>query len=122
LAQQSAESEEPQEGKDYHIKGFILNKLLLGNYRCKVGKKHHGKHISVEDIPKGYPKEHRGKFPKLIKDLKKKGYIMIFTTKYGKQACLSLNSQNIDEILQLINRYRKAVNLPPLNKKFKEII
>jgi len=108
-------------GKDYHIMGFILNKLCLGGYFCKIGGKHHGKHINIDDLPKGYPTEHRGKFSDIIKELKRKGLITIFPTKYGKQVCVSLNPQKLDECLLFINRYREDVGLPPLDRRFKEV-
>ena len=122
MAQHSTEPKEPQEGKDYHIKGFILNKLCIGGYFCKTGRKHHGKHMSTDDLPKGYPIEHRGKFPKIIKELKRSGLITIFPAKYGEQVCVSSNPQKLDECLHLINLYRKAVELPPLDRRFREVI
>ena len=117
----STEPKEPQIGKDHHIKGFILNKLCLGGYFCKVGRKHHGKHTNINNLPKGYPPEHQGKFSKIIKELRSDGYIMIFPTEYGQQVCVILSPQKMNSCIDLINQYRESVDLPPLDKKFKEI-
>jgi len=41
-----------EEGQETHIKGFIMNKLYIGGFFAKKGKKHHGKHTSVKNLPK----------------------------------------------------------------------
>jgi hypothetical protein len=101
-----------KEGDERHIKGFVLNKLYLGGYYGK-------KHIDVDDIPKGYPLEHRGKFSKLVNELKKEGFINVFPHGSKKKAYAIWES--IDLGLTLCNAFRESVNLPPLNKKFREI-
>jgi hypothetical protein len=109
-----AQQVEPQ-GSDRHIKGFILNKLYLGGY---LGKKH----VDIEDIPKGYPPKHRGKFSSLIDELRRSGYIVVFPHGSRKRAFAVRQSDIIERGLEICNAYRKAVGLPPLNRRFKEVV
>jgi len=110
-----------KEGDARHIKGFILNKLYLGGYFSR-GKKHHGKHTDVDNLPKGYPIEHRGKFAKIVKELKRGGFIIIFPSGGARHVCAFLESKTIEVGLVFCNAWREAVGLFPLDKKFREIV
>jgi len=109
------QARKPKEGDDQHIRGFILNKLYLGGY---FGKKH----TDVDNMPKGYPPEYRGKFPKIIKELKRDGYVTVFPHGSEKHIFAISSSEKIDSGILICNTYRESVGLPPLNKKFREII
>lgn len=106
---------ESQEGSSRHVKGFILNKLYLGGY---FGKKH----IDIEDIPKGYPPKHRGKFSSLVEELRRSGYLVVFPHGSKKRAYAVRQSAIIEKGLEICNVFRKAVDLPRLNKAFKEVV
>jgi hypothetical protein len=103
-----------QPGDDTHIKGFILHKLYIGMYFAKPGKKHHGKHTSVKNLPKGYPSEHRGKFSGYIKQLRTAGLIVLFPSCGEDHVCAVLDPDLVDVGLNLVNAYRQSVGLPPL--------
>lgn len=111
-----------KKGHDRHIKGFILNKLYLGGYFCKRGKKHHGKHTSVENLPKGYPLKHRGKFLKMTRELKKDGFITVFPSAGEKHVCVVLEPEKIESGLIIVNAFRESVELLPLDKRFRKIV
>ena len=110
-----------KKGDDRHIKGFILNKLYLGGYLCKLGKKHHGKHTSIRNLPKGYALKHRGKFSKIISELKRDGFIVVFPSVGEKHVCAVLHPEKIESGLMIVNAFREAVELLPLDKRFREI-
>jgi hypothetical protein len=103
-----------EEGQETHIKGFIMNKLYLGGWFAKKGKKHHGKHTNVKNLPKGYPPKYRGKFKQVVKDLKKAGLIIVFPSCGENHVCAVLNPELVDIGLQLANAYRQSVGLPLL--------
>jgi len=110
-----------KEGDDRHIKGFILNKLYLGGYFAGCGR-HHGKHTSIDNLPKGYHPKFRGKFPKIIEALRKDGYILVFPSGREKHVCAVLDSEIIKSGLIICNTFREAVGLPPLDKNFLEVL
>lgn len=109
-------------GDDDHIRGFILSKLytygLFG--RSSTGL-HHG-HTSVDNLPKGYPPEHRGKFPKLVKRMKRRAeqLIIVFPSTGEDHVCANLDQ--VERGLMLCNKYREAVKLPPLDRQFREVV
>ena len=105
-----------------HIKGFILNKLYLGGYFSKRGRKHHGKHTSTNNLPRGYPQKHRGDFPQLAQELRREGLIMIFPSTGDEHVCAILDNETIETGLMICNAYRESVGLPPLDKRFREIV
>ena len=106
-----------EEGHQTHIKGFIMYKLYWGCYFAKPGKKHHGKHMNIKSLPKGYRNQHRGKFPKLIEDLRKEGLILVFPSCGEHHVCAVLDSDLVDIGLQLANVYLQSVGLPLLPDK-----
>lgn len=75
------------------IQKSILEKML--NYSM-IG----GKHTSVENLKKGFPKHLRGEVEKAIRNLIKAGFILSKPTGYGLQ--VSLNPHMIDEIKRII--------------------
>ena len=109
-------------GHELHIRGFIMNKLYVGGYFSKKGRKHHGKHTSVKNLPKGYPLKHRDKFPGEIKALRRKGLILVFPSVREMHVCAVLAPEATDTGIYLANAYRQSVDLPLLDEKFKEIL
>jgi hypothetical protein len=110
-----------KEGEPHHIKGFILNKLYLGGFFAKQGKGHHGKHTSIDNLAKGYNIKYRGGFPKIIQELKKDGFILIFPSSGEKHVCAILDAQKIERGLVFVNEFRNDVGLLPLGPKFREV-
>ena len=106
-----------EEGHPEHIKGFILNKLYVSGYFAKQGKKHHGKHTNVKNLPKGYPNKYRGSFSKIVKELKKAGLILVFPSTGEYHVCAILDPNLVDVGLKLVNAYRLSVGLPTLPDK-----
>ncbi len=103
------------------IAGFILNKLYLGHYFAKPGNLKHGKHTEVDNMPKGYDTKQRGKFKRVIDDLKKQGLVLVFKSTGSEHICAILTNEAIERGLKLCNAYRKLVELPPLDRQFKEL-
>jgi len=75
------------------IQKAILAKLYRHGY---IG----GRHTSVDNIPKGFPKHVYGKVKKVAKDLMKQNLIMVKPTAYGLQ--VSLNPHKMVEIERII--------------------
>lgn len=111
-----------EEGQREHIRGFIMNKLYMGGYFAKIGKKHHGKHTSTKNLPRGYPLKHRGEFPREVKALRRAGLILVFPSGKEKHVCAVRAPNIIDIGINLANAYRQSVGLPPLNKNFMKAI
>jgi hypothetical protein len=72
----------------------LLRKMYLHNF---IGEKH----TSVDNIPKGFPKDRRGEIKKALKKLTREGYVTLKITSYGME--VSLNPRKIVEIRQLID-------------------
>ena len=81
---------------DEEIKGKILHKLT------RMGKFHHS-HTSIDNLPKGFPPEIRGRVKDMGKELKKEGILLSKPTSYGKE--VSINSQFRDKIMFYINKF-----------------
>jgi hypothetical protein len=109
-------------GDKEYIKGFILNKLYLGGYFAKKGKKHHGKHTSTKSLPRGYKPKHRGDFEGIIVELRRDGLILVFPSGKEKHVCAVLSPEKIESGLRLVNAWRQVVELPALDKAFKEVL
>jgi hypothetical protein len=75
------------------IQKAILAKLHRHGY---IG----GRHTSIDNIPKGFPKHVYGKVKKVAKELTKQNLIIVKPTAYGLQA--SLNPYKMDEIEKII--------------------
>ncbi len=81
------------------IKGKILNKLT------RLGKFEHS-HTSIDNLPKGFPKDIRGKVKDMVKELKKEGILLSKPTNYGEE--VSINSKMREKIMYYINIYLGA--------------
>lgn len=78
------------------IKGKILHKLT------RMGKFNHS-HTSIDNMPKGFPPEIRGKVKDMAKELKKEGILFSKPTSYGEE--VSINPANRDKIMFYINKF-----------------
>lgn len=78
------------------IKGKILHKLT------RMGKFSHS-HTSVDNMPKGFPPEIRGKVKDMTKELKKESILFSKPTSYGEE--VSINPSNRDKIMFYINKF-----------------
>lgn len=81
---------------DEQIKGKILHKL------SRIGKFNHS-HTSVDNLPKGFPVEIRGRAKDMTKELKKEGILFSKPTSYGEE--VSINAAQRDKILYYINKF-----------------
>ena len=81
---------------DEEIKGKILHKLT------RMGKFHHN-HTSIDNIPKGFPMELRGKVKQMTIELKKEGILLNKPTSYGEE--VSINSEFREKIVYYINKF-----------------
>ncbi len=82
------------------IKGKILHKLT------RMGKFQHS-HTSVDNLPKGFPSDIRGKVKDLVKELKREGILISKPTSYGEE--VSINVEMKEKIMYYIDIF--------LNKK-----
>ncbi len=78
------------------IKGKILHKLT------RLGKFKHS-HTSIDNLPKGFPQEIRGRVEVLAKELKKERILFSKPTNYGEE--VSINSEIREKILYYINKF-----------------
>jgi len=81
---------------DDEIKGKVLHKLT------RMGKFHHS-HTSVDNLPKGFPPEIRGRVKDMAKELKKEGILLSKPASYGEE--VSVNSTHRDKIMYYINKF-----------------
>lgn len=109
-------------GDPRHIKGFILNKLYLGGYFAKRGRKHHGKHTSTRSLSRGYEPKYRGDFPSIVNELRRDAFIIVFPSAGERHVCAVMEPQKVESGLLIVNAFRTSVGLPPLDRRFKEIV
>ena len=81
---------------DDEIKGKILHKLT------RLGKFEHS-HTSIDNLPKGFPSDIKGRVKDLVKELKKEGILLSKPTSYGEE--VSINSAYKDKIMYYINKF-----------------
>ncbi len=81
------------------IKGKILHKLT------RLGKFSHS-HTSIDNLPKGFPPEIRGKVKDMAKELKKEGILFSKPTSYGEE--VSINPEYKDKIMCYINKFLES--------------
>ena len=81
---------------DEEIKGKILHKLT------RLGKFKHS-HTSIDNLPKGFPKDLIGRVKEMAKELKKESILFSKPTGYGEE--VSINSQESEKIMFYINRF-----------------
>ena len=78
------------------IKGKVLHKL------SRLGKFEHS-HTSIDNLPKGFPIDIRGRVKEIVKELKKEGILMSKPTNYGEE--VSINSKEREGIIYYINKF-----------------
>ena len=81
---------------DEEIKGKVLHKLT------RLGKFKHS-HTSIDNLPKGFPPEIRGRVKNMAKELKKENILLSKPTSYGEE--VSINPQMRERILYYINKF-----------------
>ena len=66
---------------DEEIKGKILHKLTrMGKFKAS--------HTSIDNLPKGFPKDVRGRVKALITEMKKEGLLFSKPTAYGTEVSI----------------------------------
>ena len=78
------------------IKGKILHKLT------RLGKFKHS-HTSIDNLPKGFPKDIRGKVKSNVQELIKEKILFTKPTSYGVE--VSINTQKRDKIMYYIDKF-----------------
>jgi len=73
-------------------------------------------HTSLDNLHKGLPRSDAGKVDEVTKELKRCGFINIFSATGEKHVCASRADEILDEGLILANEYRSSVGLPPLQR------
>ena len=81
------------------IKGKILHKL------SRKGK-FQASHTSIDNLPKGFPKEMRGIVKEVVKEMKKEQLLLTKPTHYGEEVSINLNK--MDEVLRLIETFLES--------------
>ena len=81
---------------DDEIKGKILHKLT------RLGKFKHS-HTSIDNLPKGFPPEIRGKVKFMVRELIKEEILFVKPTSYGQE--VSINSERKDKIMDYIEKF-----------------
>jgi hypothetical protein len=78
---------------DEEIKGKILHKLTrMGKFRAS--------HTAIDNLPKGFPKDIRGKVKLLVGGMKKEGLLLSKPTAYGEEVSINLGRR--EEIYRMI--------------------
>lgn len=78
------------------IKGKILHKLT------RLGKFKHS-HTSIDNLPKGFPKDLRGGIKGYVDELIHEEILFVKPTSYGKE--VSINSEKKDKIMNYIDKF-----------------
>ena len=81
---------------DDEIKGKILHKLT------RLGKFKHS-HTSIDNLPKGFPKDMRGHVKDNIKHLIKESILFVKPTNYGQE--VSINTEKKEKIMYYIDKF-----------------
>ena len=81
---------------DEEIKGKILHKLT------RLGKFKHS-HTSIDNLPKGFPSDIKGKVKEMVRELKKEGVLFSKPTGYGEE--VSINPEMKEKILYYITKF-----------------
>ncbi len=81
---------------DEEIKGKILHKLT------RLGKFKHS-HTSIDNLPKGFPKDTGGKIKGYVDELIKEGILFVKPTSYGKE--VSINPEKKEKIMYYIDKF-----------------
>lgn len=78
------------------VKGKILHKLT------RLGKFKHS-HTSIDNLPKGFPKELRGEIKDCVKELVKENILSVKPTSYGIE--VSINLLEKEKIMFYISKF-----------------
>ncbi len=78
------------------IKGKILHKL------SRLGKFNHS-HTSIDNLPKGFPRELRGKIKEIVGELVKEKILFTKPTSYGPE--VSINTDKKERIMNYIDMF-----------------
>jgi len=81
---------------DDEVKGKILHKLT------RLGKFKHS-HTSIDNLPKGFPKDIRGGVKDRVNELIKENLLLVKPTNYGKE--VSVNPDEKEKILYYIEKF-----------------
>ena len=81
---------------DDEIKGKILHKLT------RLGKFKHS-HTSIDNLPKGFPGDLRGRVKEMIKELIKERLLFSKPTSYGLE--VSINLEMKEKIMEYIDKF-----------------
>ncbi len=81
---------------DVLIKGKILHKLT------RKGKFEHS-HTAIENLPKSFPPDLKGKAKEMSQELIKEGILYLKNTSYGKQVSINLDKK--DKIMEYIDEF-----------------
>ena len=81
---------------DDEIKGKILHKLT------RLGKFKHN-HTSIDNLPKGFPGDLRGRVKGLVEELIKEGILFMKPTSYGFE--VSVNPEKKEKIMDYIEQF-----------------
>lgn len=99
--------------------GFVLNKLYTLKCFAKRNNLRHGRHTELRNMQKGYPPDKRGYVNSACQRMKNR-LVLIFRSTREDHICALNEDDAIAEGLELCNRYRSTVGLPPLNRFFEE--
>ena len=81
---------------DEEIKGKILHKLT------RLGKFKHS-HTSINNLPKGFPKDIEGRVKNMAKELKKENILFSKPTGYGEE--VSINPEMNEKIKYYLDKF-----------------
>lgn len=81
---------------DKEIRGKILHKLT------RLGKFKHS-HTSIDNLPKGFPGDIRGRVKESVGELIKEGILFIKPTNYGFE--VSINTEKKEKIMDYIEEF-----------------
>jgi len=96
--------------------GFILNKLWALRYWCGEGRRPHLGHTSLRNLPKGRPRNEAGTIFSVADRLRRFGFIMVFSATGDRHVCACRAPEIIREGLILVNEFRSATGLQPLQQ------
>jgi hypothetical protein len=99
--------------------GFVLNKLYTLKCFAKRNNLRHGRHTELKNMQKGYPPDKRGHVNSACQRMKNR-LVLIFHSTGEDHICALNEDEAIAEGLELCNKYRSSVGLPPLNRFFEE--
>lgn len=100
-----------------HAKGFVLNKLFEQH---RVG----GKHIAMNGLMTGYPRQYRNLLIDAVDDLRKEGIVLVQPKRTGSDSGdhVTLVWDQLPKARALLNGFRAEQSLPRLAKDLKNFI